>query len=139
MQSKITPLYFFLAQASYTFAKSSSLKFKFLRFLSARIKIHQITQVNVELTSQLLFKFCIILYSQGKQLPYKFQAHTFSTLDKRTQEKSQFLDFQTCFDGNLPNYLCHFRKYNTVFLQILHQSALQSKKPPLYFFSSNII
>ena len=101
MQSNIIPLYFFLAQALYTLVKSSSLKFKFLRFLIARLKIHQITHVNFELTSQLLFKFCIILHSHDTELPYKFQAHTFSTLDKSTQEKTQFLDFRMCFGENL--------------------------------------
>ena len=36
---------------------------KFLRFLSARVKIRQIPRVNFERTSQFLFKFCIILQS----------------------------------------------------------------------------
>ena len=40
---------------------------------------------------------------------------------------------------NLQNSSCHFRKYKSVFLQILHQSSLESNITPLYFFSSNII
>ena len=40
---------------------------------------------------------------------------------------------------NFENSSCHFRKCKSVFLQILHQSSLQSNITPLYFFSSNII
>ena len=39
----------FLAQTLYTLVKSSPLKWKFLRFLSARVKICQIPHVNFEL------------------------------------------------------------------------------------------
>ena len=53
----------FLAQTLYTMVKSSPLKCKFSRFSSAQLKIYQITHVNFELTSQFLFKFCIILHS----------------------------------------------------------------------------
>ena len=52
----------FLGQTLYTFVKSSPLKCKFLRFLSARVKIRQISHVNFELTSQFIFRLCIILY-----------------------------------------------------------------------------
>ena len=41
----------FLAQTLYTLVKSSSLKFKFLRFTSARVKICQIPHISFELTS----------------------------------------------------------------------------------------
>ena len=40
---------------------------------------------------------------------------------------------------NLQNFSCRFRKYKSVFFQILHQSSLESNITPLYFFSSNII
>ena len=52
----------FLAQTIYTFFKRSTLKWKFLRLSSARVKIRQIPHVNFEMTSQFLFKFCIILH-----------------------------------------------------------------------------
>ena len=51
---KITPLYF-LAQAIYTLLKRSTLKSKFLRLSIARVKIHQISRVNFEMTSHFLF------------------------------------------------------------------------------------
>ena len=47
----------FLAQTLYTLVKSSPLMCKFLRFLSARVKICQIPHVNFELTSQFFFNF----------------------------------------------------------------------------------
>ena len=40
----------FIAQTLYTLVKSSPLKYKFLRFLSARVKICQILHVNFEMT-----------------------------------------------------------------------------------------
>ena len=52
----------FLAQTLYTLVKSIRLKCKCLRFSSAQVKICQIPYVNFELTSQFLFKFCIILH-----------------------------------------------------------------------------
>ena len=52
----------FLAQTIYTLLKRSKLKWKFLRLLSARVKIHQIPHVNFDMTSQFLFKFCTILH-----------------------------------------------------------------------------
>ena len=93
----------FLAQTLYTLFKRSPLKCKFLRFSSARVKICQIPHVSFELTSQFLFNFCIILHCHDTKLPCKFSAHTFSSLDKRTPSKSQFLDFRTCSGENLLN------------------------------------
>ena len=58
---KITPLYF-LAQTIYTFLKRSPLKWKFVRLSRAQVKIHRIPHANFEMTSQFLFKFCIILH-----------------------------------------------------------------------------
>ena len=83
-----------LAQTLYT-KKGSPLKYKFMTFSSALVKICQIPAVNSELTSQFLFKFCIILHCYETKLLCKFWAHTFFTLDKRIPSKSQFLDFQT--------------------------------------------
>ena len=54
----------FLAQTIYTLLNRSPLKWKSLRLSSAWVKIHQIPHANFEMTSQFLFKFCIILYFQ---------------------------------------------------------------------------
>ena len=98
----------FLAQTLYTLVNSNLLKCKFLRFSSARVKICQMPHVNFELTSQFLFKFGIILHCHDTKLPCKFQAHTFSTLNKRTPSKFQFLNFRTCSGESLLNSSCHF-------------------------------
>ena len=126
MRSNIIPLY--------NLVKRSPIKCKFLRFSSAPVKICQIPHVNFELTSQFLFKFCIILHCHDTKLPCKFWAHKFSTLDKRIPSKSQFLDFRTCSGENLLNSSCHFWKHKSVFFQMLHQYSVPSSKAPLYFF-----
>ena len=56
----------FLAQTKYTFFKRSTLKWKFLRISSAWVKIRQILQVNFEMASYFLFKFCVILHGHDR-------------------------------------------------------------------------
>ena len=56
----------FLAQTIYNLLKRTTLKWKFLRLPIARVKIHQIPHVNFEMTSQFLFKVCIILHCHEK-------------------------------------------------------------------------
>ena len=74
---KLTPLYFLL----YTLVTRSQLKHKFFRLLSDRVKICYIPHVNFKTASQFLFSFCIIILCHDTQILFKFQAHTFSTLD----------------------------------------------------------
>ena len=91
--SNITPLQFLctiFTQALYILVKISSLKCKFWRFLSARVKICQIHHVSFELTSQFHFKFFIIIQCNYTELLCKFLAHAFSTLGERISSKSQF-------------------------------------------------
>ena len=57
---KTIPLYF-LAQTIYTLLKTTSLKWNFLRLLSAQVKFCQIPYANFERTSRFLCKFCIPL------------------------------------------------------------------------------
>ena len=125
----------FLAQTLHTLFKTRSpLKCRFLRFLSALVKLRQIPHVNFEQVSQFLFKLGIILHCCIIKLPCKFSAHAFSTLDKRIPSKYKFLDFQTRSGENLLNSSYHFWKHKLVFLQILHQYSVPSKINPLYFF-----
>ena len=56
----ITLLYFFSSN-NYTLLKRRLLKWKFLRFSSAQVKICQIPYDNFERTSRFLSKFCIPL------------------------------------------------------------------------------
>ena len=129
----------FLAQTLYNLFKSIPLKCKFLRFSSAQVKIHQIPHVNFKLTSQFLFKFCIILHCHDTKLPRKFQVHTFSSLDKRIPSKSQCLDFRKCSGDILLNSSCCFWKHKSVFLQMLHHYSVASNINVLYFFLAQTI
>ena len=58
---KITPLYYFLAQAVHTLLKRSLLKWKFLKLPIALVKFYQIPYVIFETTSWFLSKFFIPL------------------------------------------------------------------------------
>ena len=53
--------------------------------------------------------------------------------------KVQIFEIFECPGENLPNSLCHFPNHKPVFLQILHDSSLSWKIPPLYFFWSKVI
>ena len=128
MPPNITPLYFFRSNFIY-FVQKKLIKVQiFETFECSR----QIPHVNFELTSKFLFKFCFILHFHGIKLPYKFWAHTFSTLDKRIPSKSQFLDFPV-FWWNFPEFLMSFWRHESVFDQVLHQSSVPSNITPLYF------
>ena len=71
----MTPLYF-LAQTMYTYIyiyiyiytlfKRNPLKWKFFGLSSARVKICQIPHVSFEMTSQFLFKFCVVLHCNDR-------------------------------------------------------------------------
>ena len=83
-----------LAQTWYTLAKSSPLKWKFLRLLSYPAKIRQVPYVSFKITSQFFFRFFIILQCHHTQLYCKFLAHVFPALDKRIPWKYQVWHFQ---------------------------------------------
>ena len=84
----------FVAQIIYTLATRSQLKQKtFLDFSSAQVKICQV-HVSFKMTSQFLLKFCVTLHCLDTQVHCKFEAHKFSTLDKKTPSKFQFWHFQ---------------------------------------------
>ena len=66
----------FLVQAIHTLLKRSSLKWKFLRFSSARVKFCQIPYANFETTSRFFSKFCISLQFHKRLFLYTFLAQT---------------------------------------------------------------
>ena len=59
---KISPLYLFSSNNIY-FSQKEHIK---MRLSSARVKVHQIPHVNFKMTSQFLYKFCIILHCHDK-------------------------------------------------------------------------
>ena len=62
----------FLCQTIYTLLTRSSLKWKFLRLLSAGVKFCQIAYANFETTTWLVFKFCIILQFHESLIAFTF-------------------------------------------------------------------
>ena len=63
---KITLLYFFSSNNIY-FAQKEYIKMKILmRLSSARVKIRQIPHVNFKMTSQFLFRFCVVVHCHDK-------------------------------------------------------------------------
>ena len=83
----------FLAQTIYTLLKRSPLKWKFLRFSSARFKFCQIPYANFETTSLLLSKFCIPLQFHERLLLCTFLARTIYTFFIRRPLKWKSLRF----------------------------------------------
>ena len=102
----------FLTQTIYTLFKRSPLKYKFLRFSSARVKIRQISYVNYELTSdnpssnfvsffivmtQVIFpsNFASIFSSLKNNSSILFLAQTLFTLVKSSLLKCKCLRFSS--------------------------------------------
>ena len=79
----------FLGQALYTFRKRNQWMCKFLRLLSARIKIHQVL-VIFKTTNCFFFKFCITLHCHEIQLPCTFLAEISYNFNKRSLSKYKF-------------------------------------------------
>ena len=77
----------FLAQTIYTLLKRSSLKCKFLRLSSARVKFCQIPYANFETTSRFLSKFFIPLQFHERLFHCTFLAQIIYTLHKRSPLK----------------------------------------------------
>ena len=69
--SNITPLNFFLAQTLYTLFKRSSIKCKFLRFLSANVKTCQCPHVSFQLTSSSNFASFYIVMTNNSPVSFK--------------------------------------------------------------------
>ena len=99
-----SPILFF-AQTLYALLKRSPLKWKFLRFSSAGVKIRQIPHVNFELTNQFLSNFCIIFHCHSK-----FVKFFMSVLNWQISSSSIFASFFIVITQNFPvNFkLIHF-------------------------------
>ena len=103
----------YLAQTLYTLVKGSPFKCKFLRFLSARVKIYQ--------DLHLIFAPFFILMTNNSSVNLKL-VH----LQLWTKESHQIPNFEAfkCSDKNLPNFSCYFPNHKSVFFQILHHSLV---------------
>ena len=129
---------YFLATTLYTLVKSSLLKYKFLKFLSAQVKICYIPHVNFELTSNFFSNFASLCIVITRNSPVRFKVTHFLFCIKGPNEIPNFETFM-CSGENLPNSSCNFPINKSVFLQILHDSAVSWNVIPLYFFRLKII
>ena len=123
--SNVASIFSAIKQKSPILFLAQTLKCKFLRSLSARVKIRQTPHVSFELKSQFLFKLCIIVHCHDTKLPVNFKLMHFLLWIKGPR---------TCSGENLLNSSCHFWKHKLVFLQMLHQYSVLSSKTTLYFF-----
>ena len=83
------------------------IKKQILRFSSAQVKIRQIPHVNVELTSQFLFKFASFFIVMTHNSPVNFKLINFLLWIKGSHQSLNFETFE-CSGENLPNSSCHF-------------------------------
>ena len=105
----------FSAQTLYTLVKRSPLKYKFLRFSSARVNIRQTLHVNFETTKQFLFKFFFIVMTRNSSISFK--VIDFLLWIKGSQQIPNFETFG-CAGKNLSNFSCHFLNHKSVLIQI---------------------
>ena len=80
----------FLAQTIYTLLKGSTLKWKFIRLSSVRVKIHQIPHMPFETTSWFLSKFWISFSFMKDYSSVLFLAQAIYTLLKKSPLKWKF-------------------------------------------------
>ena len=135
---KITPLYFCSSSNIYFGHKEPIKTKKFFKLLECSGQNLCEVHVNFKTTNQFFLTFCVTLHCHDK-LHCKFEAHTFSTLDKKVLSKFQFWHLQVLW-WKFAKFLMLFSKHNKpVIIQILHHSSVSWKIIPLYFFSSNNI
>ena len=96
-----------LAEILYALVKSSPLKCKFLKFLSARVEICQIPHVNFELTSHFPSNFVSFFIVMTNTFPVSLKLIHFLLWMKGPNKCSNYETF-LCSGGNLQNFWCHF-------------------------------
>ena len=94
-----------------TFHGIDQSKCKFLRILSAWIKIHQIL-LSFETTNQFFFKFCINLQCHETQLLCTFLSEILCTFIKRSLSRYTFGEVESLKFGTL---MCSFCQNNLKF------------------------
>ena len=107
----------FLTQTIYTLLERSLLKWKFLRFWSARLKFCQIPYTNFETTTHFLSKLCISLMLHGRLFLCSFLTQTIYTLLERSLLKWKFLRFWSARVKFCQIPLCQFWKDKLLPLQ----------------------
>ena len=113
------------------FGQRSQLESNFLWFVSTRVKISQIRQVNSS------SNFASFFIAMTHNFSVDFKLTLFLLWIKGSHQYANFETFN-CSGENLPYSSCHFPNHKSVFLQILHRSSVSCKVTPMYFFRSNI-
>ena len=134
MPSNITPLYFFLAQTLYHLVKSNPLKCKFLKFLSAQVKICQIPHVIFDSTSDFPSNLASIFTA------VKHNSSVIDIIDFGRKRSIKVRSFRI-FEGlcqNLSNSSCQFLTDKLIPVQFLYHSSLSWHITPLKMLSSYI-
>ena len=136
----IIPLYLFSSNNIYiyTLLKRNPLRWKFLRFSSARVKICQISCVNFETTRRFLSKFCIPLRFHEGLLLCSVLVQTICTLLNRRPLKWSFLRLSRVWAKfwEIPD---RFWNEESIPLKILYLFSVSWKIIPQYLFSSKNI
>ena len=113
----------FLAQTIYTLLKRSPLKWKFLRFSSARVKFCQIPYANFETRSRFLSKFCIPLPVSWKITPLYFFSSSNIYFSQKELIKMKIFQTFEWLGQNFSNFFCQFWSNTSIPLQILYPSS----------------
>ena len=109
-----------------------------MKLSSAQVKISQIPNVNFEMTSCFLSKFCIPLQFHERKLLCTFLASAIYTFLKRNPLKWKLLKLSS---AQVKIYEITYLNFQTtnVSSQISHRSSISWMMTPLYFFSLNNI
>ena len=109
-----------------------------MKLSSAQVKISQIPNVNFEMTSCFLSKFCIPLQFHERKLLCTFLAWAIYTFLKRNPLKWKLLKLSS---AQVKIYEITYLNFQTtnVSSQISHRSSVSWMITPLYFFSLNNI
>ena len=126
----ITPLYL------YNLLKRSTSKLKFLRLVSARVKINQFPMsiLKRKVNSSSSFASFFIVMTHNSFVNFKLIRFLLWIKGPHQTPNFEILKYS---GEDLPYSSFHFPNHKSVFLQILHHSSLSWKITPLYFFRSN--
>ena len=125
----------FLAQTIYTLLKRIPLKWKFLRFWSARVKFCQIPYSNFETTSRFLSNFFVFLQFHKRLFLCNFFSSNNIYFAQKEPVKMKIFEIEECSGEILSNSLCQFWNDKSLSLPILYLSSVSWKLIPPCFFS----
>ena len=119
----------------YILSRKEPIKVQIFRLSTARMKINQIPNVILQVTSQFSCKFCIALQCHDTWFLWKFLGETLYSLDKEPI-KVQFFRLLSALRKFHPIPHAIFESTRSEeFIQILHHCSLPWNTTPLYVFT----